>query len=65
MGQFPIAVSAASSFTPAPMRRNVTIDDVGRAALFLLSDLGAGTTGEVIHLDAGYNIRGAPAREAT
>ena len=42
----------------APLRRNVTIDDVGGAALYLLSDLGAGVTGEVHHVDAGYNIIG-------
>jgi enoyl-[acyl-carrier protein] reductase I len=41
-----------------PLRRNVTQDDVGNAALFLCSDLGAGVTGEVLHVDAGYNILG-------
>jgi enoyl-[acyl-carrier protein] reductase I len=38
----------------APMRRNVSIDDVGNAAAFLLSDLAAGVTGEVLHVDSGY-----------
>ncbi len=42
----------------APLRRNVTIDDVGNAGLFLLSDLGAGVTGEVMHVDAGYHTVG-------
>ena len=42
----------------APLRRNVTQDDVGSAALFLCSELGAGVTGEVLHVDAGYNILG-------
>lgn len=42
----------------APLRRNVDIDDVGRTALFLLSDLSSGVTGEIIHTDAGYNIMG-------
>ena len=42
----------------SPLRRNVTIEDVGGAALYLLSDLGAGTTGEIHHVDAGYNIIG-------
>ena len=42
----------------APLRRTVTIDDVGKAALFLLSDLGSGVTGEVLHVDAGYHIIG-------
>jgi enoyl-[acyl-carrier protein] reductase I len=46
----------------APLKRNVTNDDVGKAALFLLSDLSAGTTGEVIFVDGGYNIVGAPPR---
>jgi len=39
----------------APLRRNVTIDDVGNAASFLLSDLAAGVTGEVLYVDAGFS----------
>jgi len=39
----------------APLRRNVTIDDVGNVAAFLLSDLAAGITGEITFVDAGYN----------
>jgi enoyl-[acyl-carrier protein] reductase I len=42
----------------APLKRNVTIDQVGRAALYLLSDLGSGVTGEVHHVDAGYHVVG-------
>ncbi len=42
----------------APLQRNVTIEDVGHAALFLLSDLGAAVTGEILHVDAGYHIVG-------
>lgn len=42
----------------APLRRNVTIDEVGRAGLFLLSDLGSGVTGEVLHVDSGYHTVG-------
>ncbi len=42
----------------APLRRNVSQEDVGRAALFLLSDASAGITGEVLHVDSGYNILG-------
>ncbi len=42
----------------SPLRRNVTIEDVGGAALYLLSDLGKGTTGEIHHVDSGYNIIG-------
>ncbi|MNC85305.1 Enoyl-[acyl-carrier-protein] reductase [NADH] FabI [compost metagenome] len=39
----------------APLRRNVTIDDVGNAAAFLMSDLAAGITGEITYVDAGFN----------
>jgi enoyl-[acyl-carrier protein] reductase I len=39
----------------APMRRNVTIDEVGNVAAFLLSDLAAGVTGEITYVDAGFN----------
>ncbi len=42
----------------SPMRRNVTIEDVGRSGLFLLSDLGSGVTGEVLHVDSGYHTVG-------
>jgi enoyl-[acyl-carrier protein] reductase I len=42
----------------APLRRNVDIDDVGRGALFLLSDLAGGVTGEILHVDAGYFVMG-------
>lgn len=44
----------------APLRRNVTIDDVGGAAVYLASDLAAGVTGEVHYVDAGFNILGVP-----
>jgi len=42
----------------APMRRNVTIEDVGNSTAFLCSDLAAGITGEVIYVDSGYHILG-------
>jgi enoyl-[acyl-carrier protein] reductase I len=42
----------------APLRRNVTQDEVGRSAVYLLSDLSSGVTGEVLHVDSGYNIMG-------
>jgi enoyl-[acyl-carrier protein] reductase I len=42
----------------SPMGRNVTKEDVGKAALFLCSDLGNGVTGEVLYVDNGYNIMG-------
>ena len=44
----------------APLRRNVTIEEVGNAAAFLCSDLASGITGEVTYVDAGYNITGMP-----
>ena len=48
----------------APLKRNVTIGEVGGAGLFLLSDLGAGVTGEVMHVDAGYHTVGMVAVDA-
>ena len=42
----------------APLKRNVTIEDVGNAALFMLSDLGAGVSGEIQHVDCGYHTVG-------
>lgn len=42
----------------APLKRNVTIEDVGRSGLFLLSDLGSGVTGETLHVDSGYHTVG-------
>mgnify|MGYP000025693666 FL=1 len=48
----------------SPLRRNVTIEDVGKSALYLLSDLGSGTTGEGLHVDAGYHIVGMKAVDA-
>jgi enoyl-[acyl-carrier protein] reductase I len=42
----------------APLRRNIEPDEVGKAALFLLSDMASGVTGEVLYVDAGYNIMG-------
>jgi enoyl-[acyl-carrier protein] reductase I len=48
----------------SPLKRNTTLDDVGGAALYLLSDLGAGTTGEVLHVDSGYHVVGMKAVDA-
>jgi enoyl-[acyl-carrier protein] reductase I len=42
----------------APLRRNVTIEDVGNAAAFLCSDLASGITGEVVYVDGGFNTVG-------
>ncbi len=48
----------------APLKRNTTLGDVGGAALYLLSDLGSGTTGEVVHVDSGYHVVGMKAVDA-
>ncbi len=48
----------------APLRRTVTIEEVGDAALFLLSDLGRGVTGEIQHVDCGYHVVGMKAVDA-
>ena len=48
----------------APLRRNVTIDDVGGAGLYMLSDLSSGVTGEVHHVDAGYHLVGMKQEDA-
>jgi enoyl-[acyl-carrier protein] reductase I len=48
----------------SPLKRNVTIEDVGGAGLYLLSDLASGVTGEVHHVDAGYNVIGMKAEDA-
>jgi enoyl-[acyl-carrier protein] reductase I len=48
----------------SPLRRNVTIGDVGGAGLYLLSDLASGVTGEIHHVDAGYNVVGMKAEDA-
>ncbi|TDL87944.1 enoyl-ACP reductase FabI [Meridianimarinicoccus aquatilis] len=48
----------------SPLRRNVTQDEVGKASVYLLSDLGSGTTGENLHVDAGYHVVGMKAVDA-
>jgi enoyl-[acyl-carrier protein] reductase I len=48
----------------APLKRNVTIDEVGGSGLYLLSDLSSGVTGEVHHVDAGYHVVGMKDEEA-
>ena len=42
----------------APLRRNITTEEIGQTAVFLASDGGAGITGETLYVDAGYNIMG-------
>lgn len=44
----------------SPLRKNTQLDDVGGAGLYLLSNLSAGVTGEIVHVDSGYNVVGVP-----
>ena len=48
----------------APLKRNITLEDVGNASLFLLSNLGSGTSGEVLHVDCGYHLVGMKSPDA-
>ncbi len=48
----------------SPLKRNTTLEDVGGAGLYLLSDLGSGTTGEILHVDSGYHVVGMKAEDA-
>ena len=48
----------------SPLRRNVSLEDVGGAAVYLLSDLSSGVSGEIHHVDCGYNIVGMKAVDA-
>ncbi|MBA2114885.1 enoyl-ACP reductase FabI [Bremerella alba] len=49
----------------SPLNRNITMEEVSNAGAFLLSSLAGGITGEIMHVDAGYNIMGSPGRMAT
>jgi enoyl-[acyl-carrier protein] reductase I len=46
----------------APLGRNVTHEEAGKCGAFLLSDMSSGITGEILHLDGGYNVMGSPGR---
>ncbi len=46
----------------APLGRNITHDEAGKSGAFLLSDMSSGITGEIMHLDGGYNVMGSPGR---
>lgn len=48
----------------SPLRRNVTLDDVGKSGMYLLSDLSSGVTGECHHVDCGYHVVGMKAEDA-
>ena len=43
-----------------PLRRNITPEEIAKTALFLMSDMASGITGEILHVDGGYHILGAP-----
>ena len=49
----------------APLRRNINREEVGKAGMFLLSDLASGITGENLHVDAGFHVMGAPTPEVS
>jgi enoyl-[acyl-carrier protein] reductase I len=44
----------------APLRANITIEDVGRSAVYLASDLSSAVTGEILYVDGGFNVMGVP-----
>ena len=48
----------------SPMRRNVSLEEVGKSAIYLLSDMSSGVTGETLHVDSGYHVMGAPPADA-
>jgi enoyl-[acyl-carrier protein] reductase I len=48
----------------APLKRNVTIEDVGKSGVYLLSDMSSGVTGEVLHVDCGYHVVGMKSVDA-
>ena len=58
VGDFRSMLKLYESFSP--LRRNIDPEEVGKAALFLLSDLASAVTGENLHVDSGYHIMGAP-----
>lgn len=58
VGEFNLMLKLYESCSP--MRRNIIPEEVGKSALFLLSDLASGVTGEVLHVDCGYHIVGSP-----
>ena len=65
--RWPAAAPASRTCEPlyeemSPLGRNVTHDEVGRIGAFLLSDMSDGITGEILHVDGGYNIMGSPGR---
>ena len=62
VGDFNQMMKLYESFSP--LRRNITPEEVGKTAAFLLSDAGSGITGENLHVDSGFHIMGAPPETA-
>ena len=62
VGDFKKMLQLYESFSP--LRRNITEEEVGKAGMFLLSDLASGITGETLHVDSGYHIMGGPPLDA-
>lgn len=58
VGEFQSMLKLYEAFTP--LRRNIDVEEVGKAGLFLLSDLASGVSGENLHVDCGYHVMGAP-----
>lgn len=58
VGEFDKMVNLYSSFSP--LRRNITPDEVGKMGMLIMSDYSSGMSGEIVHVDAGYHIMGAP-----
>jgi enoyl-[acyl-carrier protein] reductase I len=54
----------AENAKQAPLRRNVTTEEVGNAAAFMSSDLASGITGEILYVDGGFNITGMAEMDA-
>jgi enoyl-[acyl-carrier protein] reductase I len=61
VGEFDKMLKLYTTF--APLRRNITPEEVGKTGMFLLSDLAGGVTGETLHVDAGYHVMGGPPTE--
>lgn len=61
IGDFSTMMSVTESM--APLKRNITTQEVANTSCFLVSDLASGITGEILHVDAGYNIMGSPSVE--
>ena len=66
-GRFGLSVRTTSfkgwtNCSGSPLERNITREEVGSAGMLLLSDHARGITGEILHVDCGYNVMGSPGR---